>query len=302
MNKLNFGRVAVIYGGTSAEREVSLESGTSVLKALQAAGVDAFGIDLKDGVKSLLETPFDRAFIALHGRGGEDGALQGALELMGKPYTGSGILASAVGMNKTSTKRIWLAQGLPTPEFATIETLQDLENAAERFGFPLMIKPAHEGSSIGMSKVSAAKDLAPAFSLARQFDGDMLAETFIKGREFTCAILGDQALPVIGLSTPHVFFDYDAKYKAADTHYQLPCGLSASEEAACQALSLKAYQALGCKGWARVDLMMDEQGRFWLLEINTVPGMTSHSLVPMAAKAAGLDFGALVSRILELSI
>lgn len=302
MSQLNAGRVAVIYGGTSAEREVSLESGTSVLKALQAAGVDAFGIDLKDGLKALLETPFDRAFIALHGRGGEDGALQGALELMGKPYTGSGILASAVGMDKTSTKRIWLAQGLPTPEFATIETLQDLEMAAERFGFPLMIKPAHEGSSIGMSKVESAKDLAPAFSLARQFDGDILAETFIKGREFTCAILGDQALPVIGLSTPHVFFDYDAKYKAADTRYQLPCGLSASEESACQALSLKAYQALGCKGWARVDLMMDEQGRFWLLEINTVPGMTSHSLVPMAAKAAGLDFGALVCRILELSI
>jgi D-alanine-D-alanine ligase len=297
-----FGKVAVIYGGESAEREVSLESGAAVLGALQVAGVNAFGIDLRDGLGRLVETDFDRAFIALHGRGGEDGALQGALELMGKPYTGSGIMASAVAMDKQCSKRIWQAQGLPTPDFATIASLEALHVAGQQLGFPLMIKPAHEGSSIGMSKVDSAEGLEAAYQLAQQFDGEIFAEAYIKGREFTCAILGDMALPVIGLSTPHLFFDYDAKYKAADTNYLLPCGLSAEKESETRVVSLQAYRALGCKGWARADLMMDSNERLWLLEINTVPGMTSHSLVPMAARAAGMDFTALVLRILELSI
>ncbi len=296
-----FGRVAVIYGGTSAEREVSLESGTAVLRALEAQGVDAFGIDLQQGLKALANAEFDRAFIALHGRGGEDGAVQGALELLGKPYTGSGILASAVAMDKHSTKRIWQAQGLPTPEFAAVQSRQELRDAATRLGFPLMVKPSHEGSSIGMSKVDDAGGLDVAFDLASRFDGEILAEAYIKGNEYTCAILGDRALPVIGLSTPHLFFDYDAKYKAADTNYLLPCGLEPAKEAEIRDLALRAHRALGCSGWARVDLMMDARQSPWLLEINTVPGMTSHSLVPMAARAEGMDFNALVVTILESS-
>ncbi len=297
-----FGRVAVIYGGTSAEREVSLESGQAVLDALNAAGVDAIGIDLAEGLSVLLEASFDRAFIALHGRGGEDGCLQGALELIGKPYTGSGVMASAIAMDKITTKQIWKAKGLPTPTFMSCPSDAAVETVLKNVGVPAMVKPAREGSSIGMSRVDRAEDLPVALASARDFDGDVLVEAFVSGREFTVAILGERALPVIGLSTPHRFFDYEAKYKAEDTRYRIPSGLDESLEKEIQSLSLAAYQAIGCEGWGRVDLMLDAQNQPWLLEVNTIPGMTSHSLVPMAAKSVGIDFQALVLEILEQSL
>lgn len=295
------GKVLVIYGGTSAERAISLESGEAVLGALQSQGIEAQGLDLAKGLSALLESDFDRAFIALHGRGGEDGSIQGMLELMGKPYTGSRVMASAVAMDKVSTKRIWQGLGLPTPNFAQCRSGEKHDALKDQVAFPVMVKPAHEGSSIGMSRVDRAEDLDLALAEAEKYDGEVFVEQFVTGREYTVGILGEEALPVIGLSTPHRFFDYDAKYQATDTDYQLPSGLSAELEVALQRLALEAYQALGCEGWGRVDLMLDTDGRPWLLEVNTIPGMTSHSLVPMAAQALGMDFEALVRRILELS-
>ena len=293
----DYGRVAVLYGGSSAERDISLNSGRAVLAALQSKGIDAIGIDPAEGLEAILNTPFDRAFIALHGRGGEDGSLQGLLELMERPYTGSGVLASALGMNKLASKRIWHSAGLPTPNFMEIRSRADLVRAEEALGLPLMIKPNHEGSSIGITRVDSSAALLKAYETAARFDSSVLAETCIQGCEYTIAIVADEALPVIRLATSHSFFDYDAKYGASDTEYRLPSGLSAEDEREVQDLSLRACHLLGCRGWARVDLMIDARGP-WLLEVNTVPGMTMHSLVPKAAAARGEAFADLVCRIL----
>lgn len=298
-----FGRVAVLFGGKSAEREVSLKSGAAVLQALQAAGVDAFGIDVGDDLlQRLTGEKIDRAFIVLHGRGGEDGAMQGLLECAGIPYTGSGILASALAMDKLRTKRVWLSLGLPTPNHAVLASEADCRAAAAELGFPLIVKPAHEGSSIGMAKVADVEALIAAWRDASQYDSQVLVEQWIAGPEFTIAVLRGQVLPPIGLGTPHTFYDYDAKYLANDTQYRIPCGLSADKEAELKDLTARACEAVGTQGWARADVMQDAAGKFWLLEVNTVPGMTDHSLVPMAARAAGLDFQQLVLAILADSV
>jgi len=298
-----FGRVAVLFGGKSAERAVSLKSGAAVLEALQAAGVDAFGIDVGDDfLQRLSAEKIDRAFIVLHGRGGEDGSMQGLLECAGIPYTGSGILASALAMDKLRTKRVWLSLGLPTPNHAVLASEADCRAAAAELGFPLIVKPAHEGSSIGMAKVADVDALVKAWKDASQYDSQVLVEQWIAGPEFTVAMLRGQVLPPIGLGTPHTFYDYDAKYLANDTQYRIPCGLSAEKEAELKELTARACEAVGTQGWARADVMQDASGQFWLLEVNTVPGMTDHSLVPMAARAAGLDFQQLVLAILADSV
>ena len=298
-----FGRVAVLFGGKSAEREVSLKSGAAVLKALQDGGVDAFGIDVGDDfLQRLASEKIDRAFIVLHGRGGEDGSMQGLLECAGIPYTGSGILASALAMDKLRTKRVWLSLGLPTPNHAVLASEADCRAAAVELGFPLIVKPAHEGSSIGMAKVADVDALIAAWQDASQYDSQVLVEQWIAGPEFTIAMLRGEVLPPIGLGTPHSFYDYDAKYRANDTQYRMPCGLSADKEAELKALTARACEAVGTQGWARADVMQDAAGKFWLLEVNTVPGMTDHSLVPMAARAAGLDFQQLVLAILADSV
>ena len=298
-----FGRVAVLFGGKSAERAVSLKSGAAVLEALQSAGVDAFGIDVGDDfLQRLTSERIDRAFIVLHGRGGEDGSMQGLLECAGIPYTGSGILASALAMDKLRTKRVWLSLGLPTPAHATLASEEDCHAAAAELGFPLFVKPAHEGSSIGMAKVADVDALIAAWKDASRYDSQVLVEQMIDGPEYTVAMLRGQVLPPIGLGTPHTFYDYDAKYLANDTQYRIPCGLSADKEAELKALTARACEAVGTQGWARADVMQDANGQFWLLEVNTVPGMTDHSLVPMAARAAGLDFQQLVLAILADSV
>ena len=298
-----FGRVAVLFGGKSAEREVSLKSGAAVLGALQSAGVDAFGIDVGDDVLIRLNSErIDRAFIVLHGRGGEDGSMQGLLECAGIPYTGSGILASALAMDKLRTKQVWQSLGLPTPHHAVLASEDDCHAAADNLGFPLIVKPAHEGSSIGMAKVSGIAELIAAWRAASTYDSQVLVEQWIQGPEFTIATLRGSVLPPIGLGTPHTFYDYDAKYVASDTQYRIPCGLDAAKEAELKELSARACDAVGIQGWARVDVMQDSAGAFWLLEVNTVPGMTDHSLVPMAARAAGLDFQQLVLAILDASM
>ncbi|MFG3453971.1 D-alanine--D-alanine ligase [Stutzerimonas stutzeri] len=298
-----FGRVAVLYGGKSAEREVSLKSGAAVLAALQAAGVDAFGIDVGDDLLVRLSNErIDRAFIVLHGRGGEDGSMQGLLECSGIPYTGSGILASALAMDKLRTKQVWQSLGLPTPRHAVLASEADCHAAAESLGFPLIVKPAHEGSSIGMAKVAGIAELIAAWRAASAYDSQVLVEQWIQGPEFTIATLRGAVLPPIGLGTPHTFYDYDAKYLANDTQYRIPCGLDSAKEQELKELSARACDAVGIKGWARVDVMQDSAGAFWLLEVNTVPGMTDHSLVPMAARAAGLDFQQLVLAILDASM
>ena len=300
---MNFGRVAVLFGGTSFEREISLISGQAVLSALQAAGVNAEAFDPATRPISEIKH-YDRAFIVLHGRGGEDGTMQGALELLDVPYTGSGVLASALGMDKTRTKQLWLGCALPTPDYARLTVNSDFNQVVADLGLPLMVKPAHEGSSIGMRKVEQAADLQPAYEFAAQYDSEIIAERWITGREYTVVILGDKALPVIRLQPhqSHGFYDFDAKYKADDTQYLCPCGLSESDEQRLQTLALSAFEAVGASGWGRIDAMQDEQGNFWLLEVNTVPGMTDHSLVPMAARAAGLDFQALVVTILAQTL
>ena len=294
-----FGRVAVLFGGSSAERAVSLKSGAAVLAALQAAGVDAYDIDAGPQLaEQLLSERPDRVFIALHGRGGEDGSLQGLLESLRIPYTGSGVMASAIGMDKLRTKQIWQSLGLPTPAYAMLRDGEQCAEIVERLGTPLIIKPLHEGSSIGMAKADSLQQLQDAWQGAQSYDSEALVEQWIQGAEFTVAVLDGQALPPIRLRTPHTFYDYEAKYQANDTQYLCPCGLPPEQEAQLKALSLRAFEAVGCKGWGRVDVMQDEQGNFYLLEVNTVPGMTDHSLVPMAAKATGLSFGDLVLAIL----
>ncbi|MDH4093975.1 MAG: D-alanine--D-alanine ligase [Betaproteobacteria bacterium] len=293
-------KVAVLMGGTTAEREVSLKSGSMVLAALRARGVDAHAFDPKSaGIADLMRGGYERAFIVLHGRFGEDGTLQGALEWLGLRYTGSGVLGSALAMDKLRAKRLWMAEGLPTPPFEVVDAGSDFRKVAERLGLPLMVKPVSEGSSIGMSKVRAAAGLDEAFALAVNYDRRVMVEKFIEGVELTAGILGDEVLPLIRLETPRDFYDYQAKYVADDTRYIIPCGLPPEREREIQALCLRAFRSLGCSGWGRVDLMLDAAGRPWLLEVNTAPGMTDHSLVPMAARAAGLSYEDLCVKILE---
>ena len=295
-------RVAVLLGGKSAEREVSLKSGALVLAALRARGVDAHAFDpAEHGLEALIAGRYERAFIALHGRFGEDGTLQGALEWLGLHYTGSGVLGSALAMDKLRAKRLWMAEGLPTPPFEILDAKSDFRATVKRLGLPLMVKPVNEGSSIGMSKVRAAGDLEEAYALAVNYDRAVIAEKFVEGTELTAGILGEEALPLIKLETPRDFYDYQAKYVADDTRYLIPCGLPAAKEREVQQLCLRAFRALACSGWGRVDLMLDRAGEPWLLEVNTVPGMTDHSLVPMAARAAGLSYEDLCMRILESS-
>ena len=297
-----FGRVAVLMGGQSAERPISLKSGQAVLEALWRRGVDAHGVDAGPDVLSVLrDGGYARAFIALHGRGGEDGVIQGALQTLGLPYTGSGVLGSALGMDKRRCKLIWSALGLPTPEFVLLASAPDLEVAAG-LGFPLMVKPVHEGSSIGMARVDDAQALAEAWTAARDYDDQVIAERWITGAEYTVAVLDGGPLPLIRLETPRGFYDYEAKYRADSTRYHCPCGLPAAREAELQGLALRAFDAVGARGWGRVDILLDGAQRPWLIEVNTVPGMTVHSLVPMAARAAGIDFDELVMRILRSSL
>ncbi len=299
---MSFGKVAVLLGGRSAEREVSLKSGAMVLAALQKKGVNAHAFDPRDrGLDALIGERFDRVFVALHGRYGEDGTVQGALELLGIPYTGSGVLGSALAMDKWRTKLVWQAAGVPTPPYELLGPDTDFKALARRLGLPVMVKPANEGSSIGMTKVKRAADLEEAYALAANYDPVVLAEGFIDGMELTGGILGREALPLIRLETPRDFYDYDAKYVADDTRYLLPCGLPAAAERELQTTGLRAFDVLACRGWGRVDLMLDRAGRPYFLEVNTSPGMTDHSLVPMAARHAGRSFEDLCVRILELA-
>ncbi|MCK9468325.1 MAG: D-alanine--D-alanine ligase [Porticoccaceae bacterium] len=295
-----FGKVAVLYGGTSAEREVSLNSGTQVLKALLAGGVDAVGIDAGPSlVADLTALAPDRVFIVLHGPGGEDGTLQGALEFLGLPYTGSGVLASALAMDKMRTKLLWKGLGLPTADFASLNASSDWAAVLADLGGVAMVKPSREGSSIGMARAASAAELESAWRVAAALGDEVIAEAWLAGAEYTVAILDGEALPPIKLETERGFYDYEAKYLRDDTRYLCPCGLPAEREEALKALALAAFDSLGCGGWGRVDVMLDDSGNFQLLEVNTVPGMTDHSLVPMAAKARGIDFETLVLRILD---
>ena len=297
-----FGRVAVLFGGDSSEREISLLSGNAVLEALKRRGVDAHAFDPRDAALSeLLARRFDRVWIALHGPGGEDGTLQGALEYLGVPYTGSGVMGSAIGMDKLRTKRLARAVGVATADFIVLTGAQDFEAALERLKLPLIVKPATQGSSVGMSKVERAADLPAAYALAAALETLVFAEAWIAGPEYTVAILQERSLPSIRIETPRTFYDYEAKYFRDDTRYFCPSGLSHSAEEHLANLALAAFEAAGASGWGRVDFMMDATGRPLLLEINTVPGMTSHSLVPMAARAIGVDFDELVWRVLETS-
>lgn len=297
-----FGRVAVAYGGNSAEREVSLDSGRNVLAALRARGVDAHPVD---GIPALLDAlragHYARVFNILHGRGGEDGMLQGALDALRIPYTGSGILGSALAMDKVRSKRVWQALSLPTPAYAAYRPGEDLAAAIASVGYPAIVKPSHEGSSVGITRVFCAGDLPQAIDLASRYDGELLIERLIEGAELTIGILGNQALPSIRIVPAGAFYDYHAKYVAEDTQYLCP-GLEGTAETEIRALAFAAFEAAGCSGWGRVDVMRDAQGNNFLLEVNTTPGMTSHSLVPKAAKAIGIDFESLCWRILETSL
>jgi D-alanine-D-alanine ligase len=298
----SFGKVGVLLGGRSAEREVSLKSGTMVLGALISRGVDAHPFDPRDrGLDALIAEAFDRIFITLHGRYGEDGTIQGALELLGIPYTGAGVMASALAMDKWRSKLVWEAAGIPTPRYELVDAHSDFAAVAGRLGLPIMMKPANEGSSIGMTKVRKASELRDACALAAQYDPLVIAEQFIDGDELTIGVLGGEALPAIRLETPRDFYDYEAKYVADDTRYILPCGLPEADERRIARESLRAFDLLGCRGWGRVDLMLDRAGKPYYLEVNTSPGMTDHSLVPMAARHAGIPFDELCVRILALA-
>lgn len=296
-----FGKVAVLFGGRSGEREVSLKSGSAVLAALQRQGVDAHAFDPATQELSALKA-YDRVFIALHGRFGEDGTIQGALELMDIPYTGSGVMASALGMDKWRTKLLWTAAGVVTPDFVLMDDATTTEEVVTKLGLPVFVKPANEGSSIGVSKVKQAGDLAKAYTLAKASDPLVIAEQFVGGGEYTVGILGDTVLPIVRIVPKNEYYDYEAKYLRDDTEYRCPSGLSADQEKQIQAEALQAFKVLGCSGWGRVDFLMDDDGKHYFLEVNTSPGMTDHSLVPMAAKAAGLDFDALVVRILQQTL
>jgi len=288
-------------GGRSAEREISLMSGNGVLKALRSKGVDAHPFDpAQRDLFELKREGYARCFIALHGRGGEDGTLQGALEVLGIPYTGSGVLGSAIGMDKWRTKMIWIANNLPTPRYRILSADDDWKAVARELGLPLIVKPANEGSTLGLTKVSTVRELPAAYELAaRKFRDTALAEQFIDGPEYTAAVLGDEALPLIRIEAPQGNYDYQNKYFTNDTKYLCPCGLPAQKEAELKALTLQAFRAVGCSGWGRIDIMLDAAEKPWLLEVNTIPGMTDHSLVPMAARAKGISFEDLVVRILD---
>ncbi|MFW5409534.1 D-alanine--D-alanine ligase [Pectobacterium brasiliense] len=302
-------KVAVLLGGTSAEREVSLLSGQAVLAGLKEAGINAHAVDTRDvSVTTLKEEGFTKVFIALHGRGGEDGTLQGVLEFLGLPYTGSGVMASALTMDKLRTKQVWQAVGLPVSPYVALDRRQYSETAANallakftHLGLPLIVKPSREGSSVGMSKVNTLSELPAALEEAFRHDDDILIEKWLSGPEYTVAILGDDVLPSIRIQPAGTFYDYEAKYLSDDTQYFCPSGLPDDEEQALAGLAMAAYRAVGCSGWGRVDFMLDSDGAFYLLEVNTSPGMTSHSLVPMAARQRGLTFSQLVVQILELA-
>ncbi|SNY96442.1 D-alanine--D-alanine ligase [Halomonas sp. hl-4] len=297
---LSLERVVVVYGGQSAERDVSLKSGAAILAALERQGVNVQGYDLREGGLAGLEKLAPTAvFVALHGRGGEDGTLQGALELLGIPYTGSGVLASALGMDKQRTKQVWHALALPTPESIMLHAHADWAGVVAQLGLPLIVKPVHEGSTLGISIVDDQAALEAAYHDAARFDARVMAERFIQGDEYTVSLLADQVLPAIRVEVPGGFYDYEAKYLTDTTQYHLPCGLSQDDEAALATLCQQAFAAVGGQGWGRVDVMHDNEGRFWLLEVNTVPGMTDHSLVPQSAAYAGIDFDQLVMRILK---
>ncbi len=296
----SFGKVAVLLGGRSAEREVSLKSGAAVLAALQRSGVDAHAFDPSmRNLQSLCDENFDRVFIALHGRFGEDGTVQGALELMGIPYTGSGVMASALAMDKWRTKLVWQAAGMPFPDYEMLTERSDWNAVVQRLGLPLFVKPANEGSSVGITKVKHAEDLQAAYAEAAKHDKLVLAEQFIGGGEYTATILNGRALPVIKIEPASEYYDYEAKYLRNDTNYRCPCGLNAEQEGGMQHLAQLAFALIGGQGWGRVDFLCDEQGGIYLLEANTSPGMTDHSLVPMAARQAGISFEQLVVKILE---
>lgn len=300
MSAGEFGKVAVLFGGSSTEREVSLKSGAAVLRALQAQGVDAHPFDpAVRPLGALREEGFQRVFIALHGRGGEDGSLQGALDLMGLPYTGSGVLASALAMDKWRTKLVWRAAGIPVPDFDILDAGSDFDAVERHLGLPLFVKPACEGSSIGISKVKVAGGLRAAYDEAARYDAIVIAERFVGGGEYTVGILGDRALPVIRIVPTTEFYDYEAKYLRDDTEYRVPCGLPPAQEQAMQAMALQAFRVLGGRGWGRVDVLVDGAGYAYALEANTSPGMTDHSLIPMAARSAGIDFDTLVLGILR---
>ncbi len=296
-------KVAVLMGGSSAEREISLMSGKGVLKALRSKGVDAHAFDPKErDVFDLKKEGFARCFIALHGRGGEDGTIQGALEMLGIPYTGSGVMGSAIGMDKWRTKMVWIANKLPTPRYRILTGKEDWKAVARELKLPLIVKPANEGSTLGLTKVTSVKQLPEAYELAAKKYRDIaLAEQFIDGPEYTASVLGEEALPLIRIEAPKGNYDYQNKYFTDDTKYHCPSGLPARKEKELQALTLRAFHAVGCRGWGRVDIMLDKRGKPWLLEVNTSPGMTGHSLVPMAAKAVGIPYEDLCVRILEMA-
>jgi D-alanine-D-alanine ligase len=299
MNAKDFGKVAVLLGGKSAEREISLLSGNAVLAALQARGVDAHAFDpASNALEDLQREGFQRVFIALHGRFGEDGTVQGALELMRIPYTGSGVMASALSLDKWRTKLVWQAVGIPSPKYQLLTATSDWQEAAKTLGLPLIVKPAHEGSTIGLSKVMSANDLPQAYALAARYDELILAEEFVAGQELTAAVLGDRVLPLVRIEAPDGNYDYQNKYFTDTTKYYCPSGVRADVETRIQEMTLQAFRVLGCRGWGRADLILRADGKFGFLEMNTSPGMTGHSLVPMAAKAAGISFEELVLRIL----
>lgn len=298
---MNLGKVAVLMGGKSAEREISLMSGAGVLKALRSKGVDAHAFDpAQRDLFELKREGFARCFIALHGRGGEDGTIQGALEFLGVPYTGSGVMGSAIGMDKWRTKMIWIANGVPTPRYRILEADDDWKGVAKGLGLPLIVKPANEGSTLGLTKVIAVKQLPAAYELAaKKFRDIALAEQFIDGPEYTASILGERALPLIRIEAPQGNYDYQNKYFTDDVKYHCPCGLASKKEEEIRALCLRAFRLAGCSGWGRIDVMLDAKKKPWLLEVNTSPGMTGHSLVPMAARAAGISYEDLCLKILE---
>lgn len=302
MSGVRYGKVAVLMGGVSRERNISLRSGEAVLEALVAEGIEARPVDPARGFyEQMRGAGFDRAFIALHGRGGEDGSIQGALEYLGIPYTGSGVLGAALSMDKICSKQVWRGVGLATPDFLPLRPDSRGKEVEQKLGWPVMVKPAQEGSSLGMSKVERLEEFAAAAELALAHDQRAFAERWVEGREYTVSIINDTPLPVIRLETPRQFYDYAAKYEATDTGYHCPCGLPADAELRMQELALSAFRTLDCQGWGRVDLMLDRQECPWLVEVNSVPGLTDHSLVPMAARGHGWSFAQLVLRILDSS-
>jgi len=300
---MQFGKVAVMMGGSSAEREISLQSGQAVLEALHRQKVDAHIVDPRENLMTQLASGnFDRVFIALHGRGGEDGLMQGLLETLELPYTGSGVLGSSLAMDKCRSKRIWQSHGLPTPAFVELNEHSDWAEVVEYLGLPLIIKPVREGSSYGISKVKELSEMESAWRQAHEFDERVMAESWIEGGEYTAPVLGDEVLPMIRLETPREFYDYEAKYIADTTQYHCPCGLDADIENELGKLAFEAFDVLDASGWGRVDFMLDTEAKPWLIEVNTIPGMTSHSLVPMSAKQAGMSFDDLTLRILAASL